>query len=111
MDAIYDAIYDFNNNSDNIILGVFVDDNSYKNLENKINNGFGKNCMDRLQLITDSWTGIDLQRSNKIYPKFRNYFITSKNWFDQKKKQIYAKYLWLKLLKEIKEVICIINVP
>ena len=102
--AICDAINEFNNNPINMKLGVNVNQNNFNYIDKTINNELIDKCMDYLDVIINCWKGIDLTRSRKQFKKFRKYFVVSKNWFDQRKKEALSQHLWTKIFSELKQV-------
>lgn len=54
----------------------------------------------------EAWNGIDLNKktSSKPYKTFREYFNVAKNWWDQKKTNIFGQSLWAPILVQIQEV-------
>ena len=72
-------------------------------------NTFNDNLIDsvicELDKILTLWKGINTDQTSKELSTFRIYFGTSRNWFDQKKKNIKAKYFWLKILNSIQQFV------
>lgn len=103
-DAIFNAIILFNNNPGNTKHGIKINEQCCKEIEPMINNkDIINSCMNALNGILNQWNGIDLTRSNKEFDTYRQYFVVSKNWFDQRKKDILSKFLWAKILYLIRE--------
>ena len=73
--------------------------------DNKLNDKLIESAICELDKILILWKGINTDQTSKELSTFRIYFGTSRNWFDQKKKNIKAKYFWLKILNSIQQFV------
>ena len=62
-------------------------------------------CMKRdLFVDIDEWIGVNVFRMKNEIATFRQYFIRSRKWWDQKKTKGYAEIFWLRIFEHIQEV-------
>ena len=52
----------------------------------------------------DEWRGVSLQRIKTLPTKFREYFVTGKNWWDSVKRKYIGSTLWIRVFECIERV-------
>ena len=84
-------------------MKIYIDKELYINL---INKELINQCLDKLNIkLINEWNGIVLNHTKHKLDSYRKYFTTSRSWFDQRKKVILAKNLWIPIFDIIIKVI------
>ena len=62
------------------------------------------NIMAVLSQRIDEWKGVCLHRIRTQPTKFREYFVTGKNWWDSAKRKYIGSTLWIRIFEYIERV-------
>eukprot|EP01084_Bolivina_argentea_P032182 59526_1 len=73
---------------------IFIDPCIYSNIMFKQYNLF-QIYLNKLNCMLNQWTGVSLPHTKQELKTFKKYFSVARSWFDQRKKTILPKYLWI----------------
>eukprot|EP01084_Bolivina_argentea_P037831 69963_1 len=84
-------------------MKIFIDTKLY---ENAINQELINNCLQNLNdILLVKWNGIVLNHTKNKFDTYRKYFTTSRSWFDQRKRSVLAKHLWIPIFDTLQQFI------
>lgn len=69
--------------------------------EHVIGDDITSECLNKLYLLLQFWSGVNLTKTKKPLNSFRDYFMIAKSWFDQKKKNMLGPDLWIPVFRAL----------